>query len=76
MPIRKINTTKFSPCFDLDHEPPTHMVFEPGMYEHTCPSCKRKIVFTTGFYSSNNPVHHTNTTNLYIDPNQEEWQSG
>jgi hypothetical protein len=33
-------------CLDPDHNPPSHMVFEPGAYEHECPSCGRKLMFT------------------------------
>lgn len=27
------------PCRDPDHNPPTMMVYEPGLYEHTCRAC-------------------------------------
>lgn len=36
------------PCFHPEHDPPSMMVFEPGTYEHTCPSCGKKVVFTVG----------------------------
>lgn len=42
MPIRLIEAyTK--PCSDKDHEPDMgrFWVMDPGMYEHTCPSCGR-----------------------------------
>jgi hypothetical protein len=34
------------PCFHPEHNPPSHMVFSPGTYEHTCPGCGNKITFT------------------------------
>ena len=33
-------------CQDSEHEPPKHMVFEPGEYEHECPSCRKITKFT------------------------------
>lgn len=33
-------------CYDPGHNVPSMQVFEPGTYEHTCPSCGNKIVFT------------------------------
>lgn len=45
MPLRKIRD--FSrPCMDREHNPPAHIVLTPGVYEHTCPACGNKIVFT------------------------------
>lgn len=35
-----------APCFDLEHKPPMHMVYEPGTYEYTCPSCGEVTRFT------------------------------
>lgn len=33
------------PCLSPDHNPPTHIVLEPGTHEHTCPLCgKPQIV--------------------------------
>lgn len=34
------------PCHSSEHNPPSHMVFPPGTYEHTCPSCGKRTVFT------------------------------
>lgn len=28
------------------------MVFKPGVYEHTCPACGHRIIFTIGPYAS------------------------
>lgn len=27
------------PCHHPEHNPPTHIVLSPGIYEHTCPAC-------------------------------------
>ncbi len=34
------------PCFDSEHNPPSHIVLEPGKYEYTCPSCGKVTIFT------------------------------
>jgi hypothetical protein len=47
MPTKKI--ADFNPqdiCNDPEHNPPSHMVFEPGIYEHTCPNCGKVTRFT------------------------------
>ena len=33
-------------CQHPEHLPPAYRVFKPGMYEHTCPACKKKTIFT------------------------------
>lgn len=33
-------------CRHPEHEPPTHVVLEPGRWEHCCPSCHRTLLFT------------------------------
>lgn len=33
------------PCAMAEHRPPLHMVYEPGTYEYTCPSCGKRTVF-------------------------------
>lgn len=38
MPTRKISDLP-RPCGDPDHDPPTHIVLENGIYEHECPKC-------------------------------------
>lgn len=32
-------------CLHPEHNPPTMVVWEPGIYEHTCPGCGRKVQF-------------------------------
>ena len=34
------------PCPSPEHDPPAHMVYRPGVYEHVCPRCGRKTTFT------------------------------
>lgn len=53
MPTTKIGdapevwiTSPTAICSDSDHFPPQMMVWEPGLYEHVCPSCKRVTRFT------------------------------
>lgn len=48
----KLNTKKIAnlpkneTCRDREHNPPNMIVYEDGVYEHTCPSCGNKIIFT------------------------------
>ena len=44
--LRKISGAEPAPCMHPEHEPPMFIVLEPGVYEHTCPGCGRKVVFT------------------------------
>lgn len=32
-------------CLDPGHDPPKHIVLEPGIYKHTCPNCGHSITF-------------------------------
>lgn len=34
------------PCFHPEHNPPQHIVLAPGIYEHECPACGHKTIFT------------------------------
>jgi hypothetical protein len=43
--LRKIGEAKM-PCIHPEHNPPTHIVLEPGLYEYECPGCGRKITFS------------------------------
>jgi len=43
--IRKIADIPKS-CLSPEHVPPSHIVLENGVYEHTCPSCLAKTIFT------------------------------
>ena len=33
------------PCFHPEHNPPAHIVLEPGVWRHTCPCCGKKTEF-------------------------------
>jgi hypothetical protein len=49
MPTRKIGeVVETRRCYDTSHDPPSMMVWEPGVYEHTCPSCGKKQTFVVG----------------------------
>ena len=46
MPTRKIAEPHCTrTCSHPEHNPPSHVVFEPGLYEHECPACGRKVRF-------------------------------
>lgn len=46
MPTRKIaDLPKPFGCTSTDHYPPSMMVYEPGIYEHTCSACGFKTTF-------------------------------
>jgi len=32
-------------CLHPEHDPPTHQVFENGVYEHECPGCRATQTF-------------------------------
>ena len=52
MPTIKIRDLP-KPCSHPEHNPPSHRVFEPGVYKHTCPGCGASSVFTVqGIYCS------------------------
>lgn len=42
--LRKIRDAEY-PCTHPEHDPPKHMVYEPGTYEYICPACGKKTVF-------------------------------
>lgn len=51
MPTKKIGNAPGTgpsgrPCLSPDHNPPNMMVFQPGIYEHTCSGCGAKQTFT------------------------------
>lgn len=33
------------PCMYPEHNPPSHMVYSPGLWQHTCPSCGKTVRF-------------------------------
>lgn len=46
---RKIADVPPRPCQYPEHNPPSLYVFDPGVYEHTCPQCGEKKVFRVDF---------------------------
>ena len=43
---RKIAEPPPPPCRDLQHDPAGMIVRDPGTYEHICPSCGKRQIFT------------------------------
>jgi hypothetical protein len=43
--VRKIADAP-GPCLNPEHNPPSLIVLEPGTYEHICPSCGYRVIFT------------------------------
>lgn len=40
MSTKKISDLMFvEVCRNREHSPPSMMVYQPGVYEHTCPGC-------------------------------------
>jgi hypothetical protein len=42
--LRKIGDSE-QVCLSPEHNPPSHIVLEPGTYEYVCPSCGKRIEF-------------------------------
>lgn len=48
MPTRRIEEDiriERKDCEHPEHNPPSNVVFQPGLYEHTCPGCGSKQIF-------------------------------
>lgn len=46
MPLRKIaDLPDWERCRHSDHDPPSMISLQPGIYEHECPACGRKVTF-------------------------------
>ena len=45
MPLRKIKDFRTEACMSPEHNPPSHMVMESGVYEYECPACGKKQTF-------------------------------
>lgn len=48
--LKKIADAK-APCMNSQHNPPMHVVLQPGTYEHTCPGCGSKTLFEVPWVS-------------------------
>lgn len=47
MPTKKIRDLEPNEtCVHREHNPPMHMVYAPGVWEHTCPGCGYVQTFT------------------------------
>lgn len=45
MPTRKLRDLPM-PCRHPEHNPPSHRVFERGVWQHECPACGHTVTFT------------------------------
>lgn len=41
------------PCLSPEHNPPSHIVLEPGIYRYTCPQCGETVTFNVRGVSCN-----------------------
>lgn len=48
MPTRRIAELP-QICRHPEHDPPRMQMLEPGLYEHTCPSCRSTQMFVVGY---------------------------
>jgi hypothetical protein len=46
--LRKIADAE-PPCYHLEHNPPTHIVLDPGTYEYVCPGCDKTTKFVVPY---------------------------
>ena len=55
MPLRPLTPEEKEqgnpPCISPKHDPPTMMVYPPGVHVWVCPACGNEIKFTVGFWS-------------------------
>lgn len=40
-----VGTRQVMPCRHPEHNPPMHMVYENGIWEHVCPGCGHRVMF-------------------------------
>lgn len=52
MPTKKISDLPSPPCMHKEHKAPTMMIYEDGIYLHSCPGCGMSYTFTV-----RNPVY-------------------
>jgi hypothetical protein len=50
MTLRKIADIP-EPCRNPQHDPPSMICLSPGVYEHTCPGCGARVLFTVPWVS-------------------------
>lgn len=49
-------------CRHPEHNPPSMMVYSPGVWEHTCPGCSKVTTFTV------HPTHLSTKDNTVVQP--------
>lgn len=57
-------------CQHSEHNPPAHIVLRPGVYEHTCPGCKRTLQFSVY------PTHMVERPYRFADPVVDDGLTG
>lgn len=50
LPTKKLRDAEEA-CRHRQHEVPSMQVFSPGVWEHVCPGCGRRVEFTVGTVS-------------------------
>lgn len=45
MTLRKISSHAQKYCSHPEHNPPSHIVLEAGIWEHICPGCQKVVRF-------------------------------
>jgi hypothetical protein len=48
--LRKIGDVSL-PCIHPEHNPPSNIVLQPGIYEYTCPGCGHTVKFTVNGFT-------------------------
>lgn len=51
MTTQRIADPPPAPCRSPGHKPSTHIVLQPGTYEHECPKCGYKTIFVVPLVS-------------------------
>ena len=48
MSFKKLEETNWNTktCKHPEHNPPSHIVLDPGNYEYTCPACLKTTIIT------------------------------
>jgi hypothetical protein len=71
MSLRKIAEPWGGICYHPEHNPPGMIVLEPGTYEHTCPGCGAKMVFTVPRVTCDSGVVWTGTPQRFCSVCQQ-----
>jgi len=73
MILRKIADSP-EPCRDREHLPPSMISLSPGLWEHTCPGCGKKIIFyISGKFLELKPNMHRSILPVRLPRKNEVW---